>query len=457
VNFQEPQTVDSDSKRQQLSPSELHPELLDSDTLREEGRSIQPPSLAAGRSEAKEAAEPSMLAGARSSRPPLPPRPPVTKAQSDIATEPSTEPPAPDDESADEPPIVSQDPVECVVSEESERNRLRSVLHGVPPWSVSLVLHLAGMILLAFWTLVANEDRDTQILVASTVEEVALEIQDTVEFEIEKLEEVELENVSLDMQMPDPGLFELASIETIETVGNLDVSTVSEVTVHEIGALFGEHGQGMAMIGEGLGAASFFGAKAPGSRFVFVVDNSNSMGGGRFETALSELMKTVNGMTPHQSFYVVFFSDTAYRLFHPQPVMKMVPATDDNKQKLRSWLGTVEMCLKTKGVEAMQTAFALQPDVIYILGDGRFTDRAGMMLVAPHRRRVPIHTLGMEVDAIGKREFQAIAKANRGTYRNVSANRRAKSMAAKTPIKKNRTRGYVWGITLPEPVMRRRS
>jgi hypothetical protein len=213
----------------------------------------------------------------------------------------------------------------------------------------------------------------------------------------------------------------------------------------------------MSMIGEGLSAASFFGSKTKGSRFVFVVDNSNSMGGGRFETALSELMKTVDGMSAQQSFYVIFFSDTAYRLFHPKPVMRMVPATYDNKKKLRSWLGTVEMCLKTKGEEAIQTAFDLQPDVIYILGDGRFTDRAGMMLAAPHKRQVPIHTLGMEVDPIGKREFQAIAKANRGTYRNVTASRTARKMAARNPIKKNRTRGYVWGTTLPEMIMRKRS
>jgi len=231
---------------------------------------------------------------------------------------------------------------------------------------------------------------------------------------------------------------------------------VSDVTTHEIGALFGDQGKGMTTIGEGLGAASFFGAKAQGTRFVFVVDNSNSMGGGRFETALNELMKTVEGMTPQQSFYVIFFSDTAYGLFHPQPAKTMVRATDDNKQKLRSWLGTVEMCLKTKGEEALKIAFGLQPDVIYILGDGRFTDRAGAMLVAPHNRRVPVHTLGMEVDPIGKQEFQAIAKANNGTYRNVSASRAAQAMARSNPIRKNSRRGYVWGLTLPDVEMVRK-
>ena len=445
-----PPAIESDSKRLRSSQSEQHSEVARS----------QPPPIAAGCSEVDESSAPSKDVRAQTSRPPGPSPLPAknTRTQSDKSADLSTERTAPNDKFADEPPIVRRvREVASIVPEDAERNRLHAAVQGVPPWSVSLVLHLAGMILLAFWTLVATEDRDKHILIASTVEETALEIQDVVEFEIEKLAEVQLENVSLDVQMPDPGRIELASIASLQSVGNLEIPNVSHVTAHEIGALFGEHGKGMTTIGEGLAAASFFGAKAKGSRFVFVVDNSNSMGGGRFETALDELMKTVEGMNAQQSFYVVFFSDTAYRLFHPSPVMKMIPATYDNKQKLRTWLGTVEMCLKTKGEEAMKTAFAMQPDAIYILGDGRFTDRAGRLLVAPHSRRVPIHTLGMEVDPIGKREFQAIAKANRGTYRNVSTNKRARTMAARNPIKKNRTRGYVWGITLPEMVMRRRS
>lgn len=169
---------------------------------------------------------------------------------------------------------------------------------------------------------------------------------------------------------------------------------------------------------------------------------------GRFETALNELAKTVEVMSPKQQFYVIFFSDTAYRLFHPQPAPGLVVATESNKEKLRSWLYNVEMCLKTKGEEAMATALALKPDVIYILGDGVFTDRTTEKLTAPHNRTIPIHTLGMEVDPAGERQLRAIAQANNGTYRLVGATPAAKMMAARNPIKRNRTRGPVWGIDL---------
>ena len=86
---------------------------------------------------------------------------------------------------------------------------------------------------------------------------------------------------------------------------------------------------------------------------MFVVDNSNSMTRGRFETALLELMRTVEGMNPQQQFYVIFFSDTAYRMFHPAPAPSLVPATERNKERLKSWLSTVQMCLHTQGREAL--------------------------------------------------------------------------------------------------------
>ena len=159
--------------------------------------------------------------------------------------------------------------------------------------------------------------------------------------------------------------------------------------------------------------------------------------------------RTVDVMSPKQEFYVIFFSDTAYRMFHPQAASGLVSATDSNKEKLRSWLYTVEMCLKTKGEEAIATALALKPDVIYILGDGAFTDKTTQKLTVPHNRKIPIHTVGMEVDPSGERDLRLIAQANNGTYRLVGAAPAARMMAARNPVKRNRTRGPVWGVDLP--------
>ena len=105
---------------------------------------------------------------------------------------------------------------------------------------------------------------------------------------------------------------------------------------------------------------AFFGSKVSAVDYVFVIDNSNSMTKGRFETALNELLKAVAQLTARQRFYVIFYSDTAYPLFHPKPATDLVNATSRNKQRLKSWLETVQLCLKTNGKEAISAAFCFE-------------------------------------------------------------------------------------------------
>ena len=97
----------------------------------------------------------------------------------------------------------------------------------------------------------------------------------------------------------------------------------------------------------------------------------------------------------------------------------------------------------------MKLALSLQPDAVYILGDGVFTDNTTNQLTLPHDRPTPIFTLGMQVDEKGKGQLTRIAKANHGTYRLVTVTPQAVQAALQSPIKKNRTRGPVWGRALP--------
>ncbi|MEE2935046.1 MAG: vWA domain-containing protein [Planctomycetota bacterium] len=198
--------------------------------------------------------------------------------------------------------------------------------------------------------------------------------------------------------------------------------------------------------------ASFFGKRVSAVDYVFVIDNSNSMGGGRFETALNELMIAVSQLTARQRFYVLFYSDTAYPMFHPKPAQKLVQATPKNKELLRYWLETVQLCLKTNGKEAITAAFALQPDVIFVLGDGAFTDGASNYFAARPQKKIPLHTLGMEVKPKDAILFEKLAKAHGGTYKDVGVAAGAKEMSKKIPRPRNSAKGPVWGLTLkPKP------
>jgi len=328
----------------------------------------------------------------------------------------------------------------------------RLALLGMPAWLVSLVVHLALLLALAFCKF-REEPRTGGRLVLAQAAEQPDELTETLaDFEFE-LQTLEATADSAAAPLADVGVIAVGDMTLaaeLDAPGDLGEVSLAELPLGEIGALFGRGGSGMTDIGDGLkAAASFFGARSRGREFVFVVDNSNSMTRGRFETALLELMRTVDAMGSDQQFCVIFFSDTAYRMFHPEPAPGLVPATPRNKERLRSWLGTVQMCLHTQGREAVTAALAMNPDAIYILGDGVFTDDTTDLLTAPHERRLPIHTLGMEVDARGEAQLRAIAQANHGTYRAVSASPEAQRMAQANPVRRNRTRGAVWGLKLP--------
>ncbi|MEK6239468.1 MAG: hypothetical protein N2C14_32520, partial [Planctomycetales bacterium] len=127
---------------------------------------------------------------------------------------------------------------------------------------------------------------------------------------------------------------------------------------------------------------------------------------------------------------------------HPDtPLKSLVPADVENKNKLHSALGQVELILKTKGKEALQIALATKPDAIYILTDGRFTDKAEDWLMSVQSQMftltgkpTPIHTVlftkAGKPDALGEAALKRISKAYNGTFRAVPK----KKGAGKKPV-----------------------
>ncbi len=179
--------------------------------------------------------------------------------------------------------------------------------------------------------------------------------------------------------------------------------------------------------GGGTGSALFFGTQTKGDRFVFVVDNSASMKGGRFEMALAELVKTVEGMTPRQSFYVIFVSDQPYPMFYPQAEPALVPATPQNKNRLREWLPKAILASghNREMIKAMDMAAALGPQAVYLLWDGdlKYSDNVRLDVMS-HLTATPwnfvVHTIGLGVTSLdGEQNLTAIAQAHHGQYRRV--------------------------------------
>ena len=268
------------------------------------------------------------------------------------------------------------------------------------------------------------------------------------------------------------------SEELFADVLSADAAAVMDVASLDPGDLLAEVGGGrQGKSGQGGGrqesdsgsnqtAATFFGRAGHGRSVCFICDNSNSYRDGRFHAVLDELARAVDSLRPEQSFFVIFSSDAAYPLFHPAGADALQPATVENKQKLRAWLGTVEMCSGGQGIhDAVRLAGALGADVVYLLSDGELGANVVTRLETADFGNAVVHTFGVQqsvrdrrtglVDPDRLREQQgrdqnliSIATAHGGVFTSVTVPASVAALEKLRPIPRNRSRGVVWGVKL---------
>jgi hypothetical protein len=258
----------------------------------------------------------------------------------------------------------------------------------------------------------------------------------------ERLDEVEIESAKFDDA-------ELQNVVSEDDDFNIADNLMSEFEPAQLGAgsqPLGDMGQldalpgelGTLMSGAGSpssgspggepGSAVFFGTRSKGNRFVFVVDNSSSMRDGRLDAAIAELVRSVESLSPRQSFYVIFVSDQPYPMFYPQPATDLLPATPQNKKRLSEWLPKALLASgkNREIIKAMDLAASLRPQAVYLLWDGdmRYSEKVRLEvmthLTRPNQWNFAIHTLGMGVTSLdAEYNLTAVAQAHGGTYRRV--------------------------------------
>ena len=179
-------------------------------------------------------------------------------------------------------------------------------------------------------------------------------------------------------------------------------------------------GQGKGKTSTNISATtSFYGVRGTGIRFAFVCDVSGSMSGAPFQRLMRELQESITRLPPYAQFYVVFFNDDVFPLYWPEPVATMVPAVPANKARLLTWMGRVRPDGHTYAFEAINTAFNVQPDTIFLLTDGAFSDEVQVMEAFKsmgQQRLVSVHTVSIGRSSV---VLQQIAGMNRGLYREV--------------------------------------
>ena len=194
------------------------------------------------------------------------------------------------------------------------------------------------------------------------------------------------------------------------------------------GAAAGGRGSGSAngegadsLLGLGLhleggeDGAQFYGLKAEGRRFVFVVDCSGSMEGTRFYRALDELRSSILSLRRAQSFFVYFYSDDAY----PMPAEGLLTADGINRRRILRWIDKAKARGGTYPLRALQGALEKQPDAVFFLTDGEF-DEATVAAVdqADRSPKIPIHAICIESEQ-GAKLLQTISQQSGGSFRYV--------------------------------------
>ncbi len=158
---------------------------------------------------------------------------------------------------------------------------------------------------------------------------------------------------------------------------------------------------------------SFFGLRARGQFFVFVVDQSGSMiDDDRLTRAKIELLRTVFALQPPQRFEVIFYNEEATPMpAGPQPR----PADLKTKNQLTSWLHLIGPDGGTDPRPAMAQAIALQPDAVFLLSDGEFPEGTVERVAKLNPRKVPIHCVDMTGGQAGNHLLR-IARDSGGQY-----------------------------------------
>ena len=167
-------------------------------------------------------------------------------------------------------------------------------------------------------------------------------------------------------------------------------------------------GQGRSFFGIALGD----GAK----NVVFVIDRSGSMTC-TIDYVKFELKRSIRELDEADEFHVVFYSSGPPL---EMPTRRLVNATEWNKQLAFEFVDGIFAQGETDPSKALEQAFAVGPELIYLLTDGEF-DRSVVNLVKRLNadKCVMVHTIGF-LYRTGEEVLKKIAEQNGGTYRFVA-------------------------------------
>ena len=146
------------------------------------------------------------------------------------------------------------------------------------------------------------------------------------------------------------------------------------------------HGQPLSMSPGEKAQVTLFGVKAEGSKFVYVLDRSGSMGGpgGKaLAAAKAELVTSLDSIDSVQQFQIIFYNERP-RIFNPSGQEgRLAFGTAGNKTQAKSFIDSISADGGTDHEAALMAAVRMRPDVIFLLTDGDDPQLTAQQLRAP--------------------------------------------------------------------------
>jgi hypothetical protein len=288
----------------------------------------------------------------------------------------------------------------------------------------SVGVHGIFLVILGAWYITVVMPTPTLSVVAGTVE-----TEDVlIETPMESLSELEASAEEV-TSIPTPQVSDVAMAEA----GAMQLETSVEAGV-QVGGVMGEAVRELASASAPgkrvVEGAEFFGAKATGNTFIYIVDASPSMRRDRaFDAAKEQIIQSLRSMKPKQRFNILFFGGAVQKLeITPgETLAGPVSATPENIEKAMQWLQNIS--IQTDGrvpVDAVREAMEMDPDGIFLLFDGDTKLDNWVHSVTELNRSdgflsdgapaVPIHVIHFFREEF-QRTMQLLAMENRGTYR----------------------------------------
>jgi len=132
----------------------------------------------------------------------------------------------------------------------------------------------------------------------------------------------------------------------------------------------GPGGSGGGAGGSGGGGTSFFGHKASGTRFVYVLDASGSMYDyNAIAVAKAELLSSLEQLDPTQQFQIIFYNEKCHAMRGGDGKEQLFWGTDTNRTMASQFIRNVQPDGGTRHLEALLAALSYAPEVIFFLTD----------------------------------------------------------------------------------------